>query len=220
MNKLAISLTLTAALALASCGESANGQSASSPDETSLVREVNIQEFDAISGTYITDPEHRYITFTYSHLGYSTPYLRWRDWTGTLDWDADAPENSSITVTIDVNSIDSGVDRFDDHLRSDDWFDADVHPEITFVSTSVERTGDATGKITGDLTIKGITKPLILDAVFNKAAYEDRAKAFKLGFSATGTVKRSDYGVDAYTPFVPDEVELIIETEFVMPAAQ
>lgn len=175
---------------------------------------------DAKSGTYTTDDGHRYITFSYSHGGFSNPWLRWRDWTGTLDWNAEDPAASSVNVVINAESIDTGVDVFDGHLKDDRFFDVANHPEITFVSTSVEKTGDNTGEITGDLTIKGITKPVTLDVVFNKGEYDQRNSRYKLGFSGKTTVKRSDYGVDLFAPVVSDEVDIIIETEFLMPAAE
>ncbi|MEO1240785.1 MAG: YceI family protein [Pseudomonadota bacterium] len=175
---------------------------------------------DAKSGTYTTDDGHRYITFSYSHAGFSNPWLRWRDWTGTLNWNAEDPAASSVNVTINAESIDTGVDVFDGHLKDDRFFDVANHPEITFVSTSVEKTGDNTGEITGDLTIKGTTKPVTLDVVFNKGEYDQRNSRYKLGFSGKTTVKRSDYGVDLFAPVVSDEVDIIIETEFLMPAAE
>lgn len=175
---------------------------------------------DAKSGTYTTDDGHRYITFSYSHAGFSNPWLRWRDWTGTLDWNAEDPAASSVNVVINAESIDTGVDVFDGHLKDDRFFDVANHPEITFVSTSVEKTGDNTGEITGDLTIKGTTKPVTLDVVFNKGEYDQRNNRYKLGFSGKTTVKRSDYGVDLFAPVVSDEVDIIIETEFLMPAAE
>ncbi|MEM9616483.1 MAG: YceI family protein [Pseudomonadota bacterium] len=175
---------------------------------------------DAKSGTYMTDDGHRYITFSYSHAGFSNPWLRWRDWTGTLDWNAEDPAASSVNVVINAESIDTGVDVFDGHLKDDRFFDVANHPEITFVSTSVEKTGDNTGEITGDLTIKGTTKPVTLDVVFNKGEYDQRNNRYKLGFSGKTTVKRSDYGVDLFAPVVSDEVDIIIETEFLMPAAE
>ena len=162
----------------------------------------------------MTDAGHRYITFTYDHQGYSSPYVRWRDWEGELNWNAENPEQSSISVTIDAASVDSGVDAFDDHLKSADFFEVETHPSITFVSTSVEKTGAGTGKITGDLTIKNITKPVVIDTKFNKAAFNERGQVHKIGFSGKAKVLRSDFDVDLAVPFVGDEVTIIIETEF------
>jgi polyisoprenoid-binding protein YceI len=174
----------------------------------------------AVTGVYKSDPRHAYVTFSYDHQGYSRPWLRWRSWTADLNWNPSAPEQSSITATIDATSADSGVDEFDDHLKSADFFDAANHPQIIFASTSVSLADGAAGTIVGDLTIKGVTKPVTLDVSINKAANDDFAKAYKLGFSAKGVVKRSDFGVDKYVPFVGDDVTVVIEAEFVMPRAE
>ncbi|MEM6414492.1 MAG: YceI family protein [Pseudomonadota bacterium] len=173
----------------------------------------------AESGTYASDPGHAYITFSYLHQGYSKPFLRWRKWDATLDWDADDPSKSTVSVEIDASSIDSGVDKFDAHLRSADFFEVDKYPKITFVSTSLEKTGNATGVMTGDLIVKGKTTPVTLDVTLNKAADDAFAKGHKLGFSARGKVKRSDLGVGKYAPAVGDDVDLVIEVEFVKPKA-
>ncbi len=172
---------------------------------------------EAVSGTYQADPSHRYITFSYLHLGYSHPMLRWRDWDATLEWDADDPTASSISVVIDATSIDSGVDVFDGHLNSDRFFDTAKYPEITFVSTKLTKTSENTGVMTGDLTIKGITKPVDLDVILNRTALDDFVQAYKVGFTATGTVNRTDFGVDTYVPAVGDEVAITIQAEFLKP---
>ena len=174
-------------------------------------------KFDAITGTYTDEETHRYITFSYSHQGYSNPIIRWDDWSAVLEWNAEDPEKSSIDVTIDVASVNSGVEEFNGHLKGDGFFDVANYPEITFKSTKVERTGDNTGKITGDLTIKDQTKPVVLDVVFNKAGHDERNSLYKIGFSAKTQVLRSDFGVDRFVPFVGDEVDIVIEAEFVKP---
>ena len=173
-----------------------------------------------IRRVYKTDPKHRYITFSYSHFGYSDPWVRWRDWDATLDWNAEDPAASSVSVVINAASVDSGVDEFDGHLKGERFFDVENHPEITFVSTSVEKTGDTTGKIIGDLTIKGVTNSETLDVVFNNGDFDQRKNAHKLGFSGKTTVKRSDYDVDFLAPGVSDEVEIVIEVEFLKPAEE
>ena len=173
----------------------------------------------APAGTYELDKGHGYIAFTYDHSGYSKPQLRWGNWDSTLEWNPMDPEGSSVSVTIEVDSVDSGVAKFDDHLRSADFFEAETYPTITFQSTELKRTGGMTGTITGDLTIKDMTKPITLDVTFNKAG-EARGGGHKVGFSATTSMLRSEWGVGAYVPFVGDEVDLIIEVEYETPAAE
>ena len=205
MLKKSVSASTVGALIAIACGVPAYSQDADAAN-------------GAPSGEYKPDVEHAYIAFDYLHQGFSRPVLRWGEWDATLDWDAQDPTASSVSVTINAASIDSGVDRFDGHLRGETFFDVENHPEITFESTSLETTGENTGVMTGDLTIKGITKPVTLDVTMNRAAFLERSNEYKIGFSAEGVVKRSDFGVDAYTPAVSDEVTLNIETEFFMPA--
>jgi len=199
-----------------SCGQDGAADASSQGVEESSPTPSNetVDLSGAPSGSYVTDSGHRYITFTYDHQGYSSPYVRWSDWQGNLNWNAENPESSNISVTIDAASVDSGVDAFNDHLKSDDFFDVENYPSITFSSTGIERTGADTGKIMGELTIKNTTKPVVIDAKFNKGAFYERGKFHKLGFSGKAKVLRSDFDVDLAVPFVGDEVTIIIEAEF------
>lgn len=211
-------IAFSSVMLLAGCGAQ-NGATDVETDagEQSSISEADIQSTvdlsAAPSGGYILDPNHGYITFSYNHQGYSNPFLRWGSWDAALSWDAENPDASSIAVSIDVSSIDSGVDRFDGHLQGEDFFDVANYPKISFVSTGLEPTDVNTGALTGDLTIKGQTHPVTLSVTINNAG-EGRDKIGKLGFSARGTVKRSDFGIDKYVPFVSDEVDVIIEAEF------
>ncbi len=231
MNRLLL-VAAASTLALSACGKAkeaaapaepaVSAESAPAPSPEAVAAQTAPVEapFDVsmtVPGLYKSDTSHAYITFSYDHQGYSRPWLRWRSWTGELSWDPAAPEKSSITAVIDVASIDSGVDKFDEHLKSADFFDVAVHPQITFKSTGVTLNGPATAKVVGDLTIKGVTKPVTLDVKINRAADDDFAKGYKLGFSGKTAIKRSEFGVDKYTPFVGDDVEIVIEAEFVMP---
>ena len=169
----------------------------------------------APAGTYDIEKTHAYITFFYDHQGYSKPYLRFRSFEGALELDPANLAKSSINVTIDTNSIDSGVDIFDEHLRGDGFFDVEKYPQATFNSTSFKPNATG-GTMIGDLTLKGITKPVTLDVTFNKAGENFRSKAPQVGFSARGKIMRSDWDLGKYTPVVSDEVDLIIEAEFQM----
>lgn len=210
-------LGAAAALTLAACGQSTTPAPTETEVETANAQHATeTLESRAVSGVYTPDAKHRYITFSYMHQGYSRPWVRWRAWTGELNWDAETPENSSVSVTIDAEAVDSGVDEFDGHLRGERFFDTANYPAVTFVSTSVAKTGVDTGTITGDLTIKGVTKPVTLDVKFNKGAYEERGNRYKLGFSATTSVIRSEFGMDFLVPVVSDQVDIVIETEWMM----
>lgn len=179
--------------------------------ETSAVDAVDLSS--APSGAYSLDKGHGYISFTYMHQGYSKPMLRWRDWDSTLNWNQDDPTLSTVSVAINAASVDSGVDKFDAHLKSADFFEVETYPTINFASTSLSKTGAATGVMIGDLTIKDVTRPVTLDVTFNKAG-ETRGGGNKIGFSATTQIKRSDFGVDLYVPYVGNDVDLLIEVEY------
>ena len=164
------------------------------------------------SGTYSVDPQHGYILFSYSHFGLSNPQVGFNKFDATLDLDADNPEDSEINVTIDVNSIDSRVPVFNDHLRGDDFFQAEQYPNISFVATSIESKGDSNYTLTGDLTMKGVTKPITLDASIVATMHPFREIPV-VGVSASGQLKRSEWDLGKYAPSVSDEVTLSIEVE-------
>ena len=168
----------------------------------------------APSGRYSLDKNHGYITFTYSHKGYSNPFLRWRNWDAVLDWNAQDPTKSLVSVTIQTADIDSGVDAFDEHLKSGDMFEVEAFPEITFVSTQITKNDDWTGVITGDLTMKGETHPVTLEVSFNKAGEGGDEGVYVIGFSGRTKILRSQWGLGYAVPFVGDEVEIIVEAEF------
>ena len=168
---------------------------------------------EAPSGIYNSEQGHAYVAFTYNHQGYSKPILRWGKMDASINLDSENPENSTLKVTIPVSSIDSGVEAFDKHLVSADFFDADNHPTITFNSTNMEQIVTGTGRVTGDLTIKGVTKPVTLKATLNKVGKHFRSGVDMFGISARGKVKRSDFGVDKYGPMA-DDVDIMIEVEF------
>ena len=168
---------------------------------------------DVPSGEYGLDDHHAYISFTYSHIGYSTPHIGFRNFDANLTLDSENPQNSEIEVVIDTTSIDSRVDEFNGHLRGSNFFDTDNYPQATFKSTRIEGTGEDTFNVTGDLTIKDITKSVTLEATLNKAAMHPMRKIPAVGFSAETTIMRSDFGLDRAVPAVGDEVTIYITVE-------
>lgn len=169
---------------------------------------------DVPSGAYSLDKNHAYITFTYSHHGYSTPHVSFRSFDVSFVLDNENPANSSVEVMIDATSIDSRVDIFDDHLNGANFFDTENHPTITFESTSFEAAGDDKFNIVGELTMMGITKPLTLEATLLKAAEHPMKKIPAIGATATATLSRSEWELSRAVPNVGDEVTIHISVEF------
>ncbi|GAB3729817.1 hypothetical protein GCM10028862_08570 [Luteimonas pelagia] len=169
--------------------------------------------------TFELDPAHTNVVASWTHLGFSNPVMHFGEADGTLVYDADDVAASSVTVTLPVAAIDGHFDAFNEHLRSAELFDAAKYPEITFRSTGVRPTGEDRLAITGDLTIKGITREVVLDATLNGRGEHPMAKREAIGFDATTTVKRSDFGLGYAVPAVSDEVTLRITTEALVPEA-
>lgn len=163
--------------------------------------------------TYTIDPAHTMVIASWNHMGFSNPFANFGDAKGQIVYDADKVSASSVQVTLPMSGLNSFSDKFDTHLRSADFFDAAKYPEATFKSAKVEAAGEGKLKVTGDLTLKGVTKPVVLDVTLNKAAEHPMLKVPAIGFDATTTIKRSDFGVDKYAPNVSDEVKLQITTE-------
>ena len=163
--------------------------------------------------SYDLDPAHTNVVASWNHLGFSHPVMHFGDAEGTLVYDAEDVGASSVTVTLPLSGMDGHVDAFNEHLRSAELFDAAKYPEITFTSTRVEAAGGDRLKITGDLTIKGITRPVVLDATLNGRGEHPMAGREAIGFDATTTVKRSEFGLGYAVPAVSDEVVLRITTE-------
>lgn len=162
---------------------------------------------------YKLEPTHTSVTFQYTHFGFSHPTGKFMNAVGSVSLDEKAPANSSVEVTFAIDGLNTGVPALDTHLKSPDFFDATKFPTATFKSTKVEVTGADTAKVTGDLTIHGVTKPVTLNVKLNKKAIHPMMKKMDAGFTATGTINRSDFGMGAYVPMVSDQVDLYIEAE-------
>lgn len=170
--------------------------------------------------TYTMDPNHTDVIASWSHFGFSNPIAHFGQVDGTITYDPDNVGASSVQVTIPLAGLDSHVEAFDEHLRSDDFFDAANHPEITFSSTGVEAVGEDRLKVTGDLTLRGITKPVVLDVTINRIGTQPMSGQPAAGFDATTTIKRSDFDMGMYAPNVSDEVEIRVTTEATVPKAE
>ena len=168
---------------------------------------------------YDLDPNHTRIDFSWTHFGFSHPMGRFDRFDGDFRFDPADPTKSSVTVTIPIDSIDTGVAKLDAHLKTDEFFDVAKYPTATFKSTRVERSGEHGLKVTGDLTLHGVTKPVVLDVTVNKVGRHPMAGRDAAGFDASATIKRSDFGISNYVPNVSDEIRLSISTEAMVPAA-
>lgn len=164
---------------------------------------------------YKIDPAHTAVAFIVNHVGFSNVIGRFNTVGGDVSFDKDAVEKSTVTVTIDTTSVDTNHAKRDEHLRSPDFFNAKEFPKMTFKSTKIEKTGDKTGKLHGDLTMLGVTKPVVLDVTFNKDGVSPASKLETAGFSARGTVKRTEFGMKYGAPAIGDDIQLLIEIEAV-----
>ena len=167
---------------------------------------------------YQIDPTHSATVFSWSHFGFSTPSANFSDIQGTINVDNEKPAASSVNVTIPLSSINTNVAALDKHIQGAEFFDAAKYPNITFKSTKVETKDKKHFKIMGDLTIKGVTKPVVLDATLNKQAVHPMTKLPNIGFNATTSFNRSAFGVAAYAPNVGDKITVNITTEASVPA--
>lgn len=166
--------------------------------------------------SYKIDPNHTNVIATWDHFGFSRPSAHFGQADGTLVYDADNLGQSSVKVTLPLTGLNAFVADFDAHLRSGDFFDAEKYPDATFASTKVEAAGDKKLRVFGDLTMRGVTKPVVLDVTLNKADV-GRDGQPRIGFDATTTLKRSDFGLGLYAPKVSDAVDIRITTEAGVP---
>jgi polyisoprenoid-binding protein YceI len=168
----------------------------------------------AEAGHYVLDKSHAKVLFSINHLGFSTYYGFFPNLSGTLDLDPAAPTKSALSVTINVAGLVTTDPKLDTKLKSDTFFDTAKFPKATFKSTAIEVTGEGRGKLTGDLTLHGVTKPVTLDVTFNGAGSPPMTQIYVVGFDAVGTLKRSDFGIKNFVPLVGDDVTLRIGCEF------
>ena len=167
------------------------------------------------AGTYKLDSEHGKITYKLNHLGFSTYIGQFANIDATLTLDPANPTASTLTATVPVSGHDNTSEGLKGHLQTADFFDAAQFPAITFVATSIDIDDDnpSEADVTGNLTIKDVTRPVTLDVEFNQAG-EMRGQ-YRVGFDGEVTIKRSEFGMTYGLPAIGDDVELHIEGEFV-----
>jgi polyisoprenoid-binding protein YceI len=169
----------------------------------------------AVAGTYQVDPDHTQVLFTLGHLGFSEYTGMFTEPTGTLTLDRANPANDKVDVSFPINKVRTTVSALDEHLQKPEFFDSAKYPTGHFVSTKVTKTGDASATIDGNLTLKGVTRPVSLDVRFVGAGKGVMGPPKpNIGFAATTTIKRSDFGIDYGIPLVSDDVVLTINAAF------
>lgn len=177
---------------------------------------AGVRTAKAEPASYTLDPSHLTVAFLVRHLGYADTLGQFLEASGSFVYDDEARTVEDIVVEIDTASVFSNNEARDNHLRSNDFLAADENPVIRFVGTGAEPTGETTGKIMGDLTIRGVTNPVVLEVTLNKAGnYPWGDKHYALGLSARTTIKRSEFGMTYAVEggIVGDEVDIILEFE-------
>lgn len=166
------------------------------------------------AGTYRLDPAHSKITWSVSHFGFSTYVGQFAGATGGLTIDPKTPQTAKLDVTVNTAEVGTLNQRLDDHLKSADFLDVANHPTASFRASSVKLTGPRTADIAGDLTLRGVTRPITIKAQFNQSGVNPVDKTYSLGFDGEAKIRRSEFGVSYAVPAIGDEVNLRIEAEF------
>jgi len=197
MRALALSLFIAASVAAPALAEPTNRDPGKAP-----------------AGNYELDPRHAGLVVKIAHLGGFSRYtMRFNALTGGFTYDPANWQATKVTISIDPKSIDSEIPSFNKEIAG--FFEPDKYPSITFVSTAVTAGPDGRGTVTGDLTFHGVTKPVTLDATFNGSGPGMLGAGTRMGFSGTGRIKRSDFGVTNAKQFAGDDIDLSFEIEFV-----
>lgn len=166
------------------------------------------------SGSYVLDPAHGKITWSVDHMGFSTYVGQFTDVAATLDLDVRNPSASTLSATIDTDSVGTLNDQLDSHLRTADFLDTANFPQAQFAATSMRLIDRDSAAITGNLTLRGVTRPVTIEADFNQAGINPVDQKYSLGFDGETTIKRSDFGINYGLPMLGDEVTLNLEAEF------
>jgi polyisoprenoid-binding protein YceI len=168
----------------------------------------------ALAQDYSIDPNHTSVIATWNHFGFSNPTASFSGVSGTISYDEKAPAKASVNVTIPVKTVDTKVEALtEEFLNEADYFDVAKYPTATFKSTKVTAKGGNKFDVAGELTIKGVTKPVVFSATLNKQGEHPMSKKQAIGFDASTVIKRTDFNMGKYAPYVSDDVTLTITTE-------
>ena len=181
---------------------------------------VNKSFAEQPAGEYVLDRAHASVMWRVMHMGLSRYTARFDKMDGKLDFRPAAASSSSVEFSIETASVNTGLAPFNRSLMDGEWFDGVKHPSIRFRSTNMEALGGARYRLTGDLSLRGVVKPVVWEVNFNGGLYNSFVQGHAIGFSAKTTLKRSDWGMVKLLPLVGDDVEIEVEVEFVhRPAA-
>jgi polyisoprenoid-binding protein YceI len=179
-----------------------------------LAASLALASSSAFATTYTLEPDYTQGVFRWNHLGFSSPAAQFAQGHGTLEYDPSDPSHSSVEVTIPLGTLNTGVPALDDDFRSTDFFDTPRFPTATFKSTRVVKDAAMNRlKVTGDLTLHGVTKAVILEVSVVKVGINPRTGLPTVGFDATTTLKRSDFGLGRYVPQVGDAIQLHLTSQ-------
>ncbi len=188
----------------------ASTAAAALPAPSPLVGPEEIQ-----AGAYTIDTKETLVRYATMHMGFNEFWGTFPGATGTLNIDPKAISATHLDVTVPVKTVSTTNTELDGQFISNEFFDAKTYPVMRFVSTDVERTGPATAKVTGRLTIHGVTRPVVLDVTFNAGGYNTFDKTPTIGFKGETVVNRSDFGLGKYVPIVSDATTITISAAFV-----
>src|SRR5476649_1567236 len=203
IHTLRAGLLIALALSMSACTALSVVTHSVSPDEASVP-----------AGRYQLDPHHWNVSFDVDHFKYSRFVMRFDKTTAQLNWNAAGMDQSAVTVDIDATSLDTNVPILNKMVSGPDMLDVEHSPTIHFASTAFKRTADNKGELTGDLTIRGTTRPVTLTVTFNGHAPNPLTKQQTLGFSADGHFSRAQFGLSTWYPAVGDDVHVAIQAEF------
>ena len=179
-----------------------------------LTPNVETELYELRSGNYRIDPEHARVLFKVSHLGLSTYVGRFNEFDATLDFDPENLAASRLEATVKPASIDLNDSSLEKLLQGGDWFNSQTYPEVIFTTQSVKAIAESEIAFIGNLSLLGVTKPVEMRVTFNGGADNLLTGKYTIGFSATGKLKRSDFGMDSYVGVVGDEVTIEVYAEF------